>query len=121
MSIYAGASAENIEPTITATLAELRRFKSEKIAAAELQRNKDQLKTSLMLALESSSARMNSLASQEMIWGEFLSPGEVINRITAVTAADIQRLANDIFKPEAMAVTVLGDVDGLEITREYLA
>lgn len=121
LSIYAGASAENIQPTITATLAELRRFKSEKIAAAELQRNKDQLKTSLMLALESSSARMNSLASQEMIWGEFLSPGEVIDRINAVTAEDLQRLANDIFKPEALAVTVLGDLDGLEITRDQFA
>ena len=80
-----------------------------------MQRNKDQLKTSLMLALESSSARMNSLAGQEMTWKEFITPDEVIAKINAVTAEDIQRLMNEVFQPEAMAVTVLGDVEGLEI------
>lgn len=121
LSIYAGASAENIEPTITATVAELRRLKNEPVSELELQRNKDQLKTSLMLALESSSARMSALASQEMTWGEFLSPGEVIEKINAVTVEDVQRLAGEIFQPEAMAVTVLGDIDGLKIEREQLS
>lgn len=120
LSIYAGASAENITPTITATVAELRRLKNEPVSEAELQRNKDQLKTSLMLALESSSARMNALASQEMTWGEFVTPDEVIEKINAVTAEDVQRLAGEIFQPEAMAVTVLGDIDGLKIERDQL-
>ncbi len=121
LSIYAGASAENIEPTIAATVAELRRLKADVISAAELQRNKDQLKTSLMLALESSSARMSALASQEMIWGEFITPDEVIEHINKVTAEDVQRLANEIFQPERFAVTVLGEVDELTIERDQLA
>lgn len=120
LSIYAGASAENITPTIEATVNELRRLKNEPLSAAELQRNKDQLKTSLMLALESSSARMNALASQEMTWGEFATPDEVIEKINGVTAEDVQRLAGEIFQPEAMAVTVLGDIDGLKIERGQL-
>ncbi len=120
LSIYAGASAENIEPTIAATVSELRRLKSEAISAAELQRNKDQLKTSLMLALESSSARMSALASQEMIWGEFITPDEVIEHINKVTAEDVQRLANEIFQPERFAVTVLGEIDELTIERDQL-
>ena len=121
LSIYAGASAENIEPTIAATVAELRRLKTDAISAAELQRNKDQLKTSLMLALESSSARMNALASQEMVWEAFHTPDEVIEHINAVTAEDVQRLANEIFQPERFAVTVLGEVDELTIERDQLA
>ena len=121
LSIYAGASAENIEPTIAATVAELRRLKTDAISAVELQRNKDQLKTSLMLALESSSARMNAAASQEMTWEEFLTPDEVIKHINAVTIEDIQRLANEIFQPEQFAVTVLGEVDELTIERDQLA
>ena len=121
LSIYAGASAENIEPTIAATVAELRRLKTDAISEAELQRNKDQLKTSLMLALESSSARMSALASQEMTWGEFITPDEVIKHINAVTTEDVQRLANDIFQPERFAVTVLGEVNELTIERDQLA
>ena len=121
LSIYAGASTENIEPTIAATMDEVRRLKAAVVSPAELQRNKEQLKTSLMLALESSSARMNALASQEMTWGEFVTPDEVIERINAVSAEDVQRLANEIFQPERLAVTVLGEVDGLTIAPDQLA
>lgn len=121
LSIYAGASAENIEPTIAATMDEVRRLKTAAVSAAELQRNKEQLKTSLMLALESSSARMNALASQEMTWGAFVTPDEVIEHINAVTAEDVQRLANEIFQPERLAVTVLGEVDDLTIAPDQLA
>ena len=115
LSIYAGASAENINPTIAATMKEINKLKADGVNPLELQRNKDQLKTSLMLALESSSARMNSLAGQEMTWKEFITPDEVIAKVNAVTAEDISRLMHEVFKPEAMAVTVLGDVEGLEI------
>ena len=118
LSIYAGASPEKILPTIEATVAQLKLMRDEPVGAAELQRNKDQLKASLILGIESSSSRMTSLASQEMTWGEFMTPDEVIEKINGVTAEDIQRLANEMFQPELLAVTVLGDVSELELTRD---
>jgi predicted Zn-dependent peptidase len=40
--------------------------------------------------------------------------------IEAVSVDDVRRLATEFFAPDALGVTVLGDVNGLSITREQL-
>jgi predicted Zn-dependent peptidase len=120
MSIYAAASTEQLAETVAATMEELNKIKSELVEEEELERNKDQLKASLMLNLESTSSRMSSLAQQEMTLGRFISPDEIITNVDAVTAQDVRRVANEIFKPEELAVTVLGDLDGFTIDRSRL-
>ena len=46
---------------------------------------------------------------------------ELIERIESVTADDLQNLANDFFRTENIAVTVLGNLNGLKLTRDQLA
>ena len=120
LNIYAGASTEQLEETIAATMAELRRLKRELVPEEELVRNKEQLKASLMLALESTSSRMSGLAQQEMTFGRFISPEEVIARVEAVTAEDLRRLANELFRPETFGVVVLGNLKGFALDRSQL-
>ncbi|MFN0085761.1 MAG: M16 family metallopeptidase [Blastocatellia bacterium] len=120
LNIYAGASTEQIEETIEATMGELARLKKEPVPAEELQRNKDQLKASLMLALESTSSRMSGLAQHEMTYGRFISPDEVIARVDAVTAEELHRLANEILRPESFGAIVLGDLEGFTLDRSQL-
>lgn len=120
LSIYAGASTEQLTETIAATMEELKRIKAERVGEEELERNKDQLKSSLMLNLESTSARMSSLAQQEMTYGRFFTPDEIMAAIDAVTAGDIERLANDIFRPGALALTLLGNLNGFTVDEREL-
>ena len=120
LNIYAGASTRQLKKTIGATMKELRRIKREPVGAEELQRNKDQLKASLVLNLESSSSRMSALGQQEMNFGRFISPDEIIAEVDAVSVEDVQRLANEIFRPEAMAVTVLGSLGKFKLDRSQL-
>ena len=54
-----------------------------------MKRAKDQLKGSLMLSLESSTARMSNLARQEMYYDHFFGMDEIIERIQAVTVEDM--------------------------------
>ncbi len=112
LNIYAATSTDQLGDTIDGVMEEVRRIKTESISEEELGRNKDQLKASLMLNLESTSSRMSALAQDEMNFGRFISPDEVIERIDAVTAEDILRLAGEIFRPEAIAATALGDLAG---------
>ncbi|MGH9767364.1 MAG: M16 family metallopeptidase [Blastocatellia bacterium] len=112
LNIYAAASTDQLRETIDAVMQELRRIKAESVTEDELRRNKDQLKSSLVLSLESTSSRMSALAQQEMNFGRFISPDEIIEGVDAVTAEDVGRLANEIFRAEAIAVTVLGDLAG---------
>src|SRR5271165_6527767 len=82
---------------------------------------KDQLKGSLMLSLESSTARMSNLARQEMYFDHFQDIDELIEKIEAVTVEDLQALAQEFFKTESIAVTALGNLNGLKISRDQLA
>ncbi len=87
---------------------------------AELQRAKDHLKGSLMLNLESTSSRMSHLARQEIYFDRQFGLDETLQGIERVTAADVQRVANDLFRDGSLAATVLGNVNGLRIPRERL-
>jgi predicted Zn-dependent peptidase len=120
LSIYAAASTEQLTETIAATMDELRRIKAERVGEEELERTKDQLKSSLMLNLESTSARMSALAQMEMTFERFFSPDEIIRAVDAVTPESVQRLAREIFRTEALALTVLGNLGGFTVKRAQL-
>ncbi len=121
LGVYAGTSRESATRVVESVIAEFRDLKSAPVPAEELRRCKDQLKGSLMLSLESSTARMSNLARQEMYFDRFYSLDELIERIEEVSAHDLQHLAHDFFRPENIAVTVLGNLNGLKLTRDQLA
>jgi len=121
LSIYAGTSRESAVKVVECVVSEFQKLKAELVSAEELQRAKDQLKGSLMLSLESSTARMSNLARQEMYFDRFYGLDELIEKIQAVTAEELKDLANYFFKTDNIAVTVLGNLNGLKLTREQLA
>jgi predicted Zn-dependent peptidase len=73
------------------------------------------------LSLESSSARMSNLARQEMYFDRFMGLDEIIQRIEGVTQDDLLEMSNEFFQTDSIAVTVLGNLDGLKISRDQLA
>ena len=121
LSVYAGTSRENAPKLVQSVVKEFREMKAQTITEEELRRAKDQLKGSLLLSLESSTARMSNLARQEMYFGHFLDFDEIIRKVEAVTAQDLIEVANDFFRGDAIALTVLGNLNGLRLTREQLA
>jgi len=74
-----------------------------------------------MLSLESSTARMSNLARQAMYFDHFYTMDELIEKIESVTAEELKGLANEFFQKDAIAVTVLGNLNGLKLGREQLA
>jgi predicted Zn-dependent peptidase len=120
LSIYAGMSLDKTERVLALTLAELTRVKTEAVAPAELKRAKDQMKSNIVLGLESSSSRMNNLARQQMFFGRFIPVEEIVDEIDAVTPEDTQRIANHLFQPELLALTLLGNLGPMKIDRTQL-
>ncbi|HEX9199698.1 MAG TPA: pitrilysin family protein [Acidobacteriaceae bacterium] len=121
LAIYAGTSTAKTTEVLQLTIAELRRLKEDTVPEAELKRAKDQLKSNIVLGLESSSSRMSNLARQEMYFGRFFSIDEIIAEVEAITPASIQSLAQQLFRPDAIAVTILGNLGNLKVEREALA
>jgi predicted Zn-dependent peptidase len=121
MCVYAGTSRESAVKVVESVVAEFVNLKSTPVPDEELRRSKDQLKGSLMLSLESSMARMSNLARQEMYYDRFYTLDELIDRIEAVTVEDLQQTANEFFQTEQIAVTILGNLTGVKLTRNQLA
>ncbi|HZR55542.1 MAG TPA: pitrilysin family protein [Terriglobales bacterium] len=121
LSVYAGTSRASAAKVVQSIVSEFRKLKVEEVPPDELRRAKDQLKGSLMLSLESSTARMSNLARQEMYFDHFYGLDELIQKIESVTADEIKELANEFFHTNSIAVTVLGNLNGLKLTRDQLA
>jgi len=120
MGVYAGTSRESATKVVESVIAEFRNLKSAPVPDEEVRRAKDQLKGSLMLSLESSTARMSNLARQEMYFDRFYGLDELIERIEAVTAEDLKQTADEFFRTDQIAVTVLGNLNGLKLKRDQL-
>jgi predicted Zn-dependent peptidase len=106
---------------VESIVGEFRELKQHPVPEDELRRAKDQLKGSLMLSLESTTSRMANLARQEMYFDRFFGLDEILQGVESVTAEDLQKLAQEFFLTDAVAVTVLGNLEGLKLSREQLA
>ncbi len=121
LSVYAGTATEKVKQVIELVLAEFCELKTKPITQEELQRAKDYLKGSLLLILESSTSRMGNVARQEMYFGRYISQDEISRSVDAVTAEQVQGVAKEFFNRDRLAITVLGPVKGLKLSRASLA
>jgi predicted Zn-dependent peptidase len=119
-TVYAGCSNEAVSQVIDLVVEELRVIRQSAVPASELQRAKDHLKGSLMLSLENTASRMSHLARQEIYFDRQFGLDETLQGVERVTPADVQRVAADVFKGGSLSATVLGNVNGLQISREQL-
>ncbi|MDE3150466.1 MAG: insulinase family protein [Acidobacteriota bacterium] len=121
LCVYAGTSAGKALDVVDLILAEFRKLKEAALPQEELNRAKDQLKGNILLGLESSSSRMANLARQEMYFHQFFTVDEIIARIDEVGAPQVQAMAQRLFDPARIAVTLLGRLDGVKLSRPRLA
>jgi predicted Zn-dependent peptidase len=119
-TIYAGTSPEHLNEVVDLSLAEMRRAVNESVPESELQLVKDQALSSILLGLESSSARAGALARQEIIHGRRITPEEVIKKIEAATPEDLQRVAQEYFTSDSLSLGALGNLNGFNVGRERL-
>jgi predicted Zn-dependent peptidase len=120
-TVYAGCSNEAVGEVIDLVVEELRGVKGAPVPEVELQRSKDHLKGSLMLSLENTASRMSHLARQEIYFDRQFGLDDTLAGIERVTAADVQRVAAELFTNASVSATVLGNVNGLEIPKARLA
>ncbi|NVN11688.1 M16 family metallopeptidase, partial [Nguyenibacter vanlangensis] len=95
--IYAGTGGDQIEELVPVTLEELRKVQT-RIGQDELNRARAQLKSSLLMSLESTGSRCEQLARQLQIFGRLIPTAETVARIDAVGIGDVQRVAARLFR-----------------------
>ncbi len=120
-TIYAGTSPEHLDEVVDLSLNEVRSVVAEIIPEEELTLAKDQAVSSILLGLESSSARASALARQEIIHQRRISADEMIRNLEAVTAEEMQSVARKYFTTEKLALGALGNLNGFRVDRARLA
>jgi predicted Zn-dependent peptidase len=121
LSVYAGTSLDTAGKVVQSILGEFRKMRDEPIEAEELRRAKDHLKGATLLALEGSGARMSSLARYHMYFDRHFTPQELITMLEAVSVEEVQQVAKELFQPGRIAASVVGNLNGFQLTRDQLA
>ncbi len=112
VGLYVGTRPDNLREAIATIAAELERFVEDPASEQELTRSRENVKGRVVLALESTAARMNRLGSSVLSDLPILSVDELIERIDAVQLSDLQELASELFARERLSVAGVGSDRG---------
>lgn len=114
MGVYFTAEKDaDLRLFIEAVLKEYARLKTGNISNEEVERSKAQLKASLLLVLDDSTAIAEDIGRQIVNTGFRLSPEEVFERVESVSRDDVIEWANYRLKNRPISISALGNVSTL--------
>lgn len=122
LTVYAGTAEEDVAGLTTLTMDELRRA-ADDMSEAEVARARTQMKSGMLMGLESPSSRAERLARVVAIWDRVPPLSEVVDRIDAVDAAAVRAHAERLTQG-APTLALYGPVDSapdVETLRRRLA
>jgi predicted Zn-dependent peptidase len=108
IGLYLGTRVENVTEALAVVGTELARFRDDPGTAEELARAKENLKGRVLLALESTGARMNRLGSEVLAGATLMPLDEVVQRIDAVSQDDLAGLVEELWAPERLSAAGIG-------------
>ena len=113
--VYAGTGEDEVEELMPVLCDELVKA-ADTMTEAEVARARAQLKASILMGLESTSARCEHVASQLLIYGRPIEVPELVRKIDEVDLAAVQRLARRTFAgaPTFTALGPIGRVEGFD-------
>lgn len=120
LAVYTAVDQSETVRTIRLILEELGKLARGELDREELEDCKAHFRGSLMLGLESSSARMANLALSEIYFQRQFTPEEVLESVAAVTLDQVVEMAQRLFRTEEISLVILsrdktGDVENLEL------
>ena len=109
ITIYAGTEPKNLETIIKAILEQLHRLK-EKPPESEISKAKELAKGRLILRMEDSRNVAGWLGGQEILVERILSVDQIISIIDAITAEELEQLAQELIIGKQLRLAVVGPV-----------
>ncbi len=106
--VYVGTRPATEDRAIDAIRDELAKLCSSGLDPQELEEAKSQVKGQVILALESTGARLHRLAAFALLNEPFSTLDEILAKIDAVTPEDVQEVAREFFDPDRQVLLSLG-------------
>jgi predicted Zn-dependent peptidase len=119
LGVYAGTGEDRIQVVISLILEELKRLCDDPLTEKEMTQAKELIKGNFLLSMESTDNRMIKLAKNEIFFGRFIPPENIIASIDAVSAEDVRNLAFEIFNPDIISLVAMGMISEKDISLDY--
>ena len=115
-SLYsqAGVDITRIDEALTTIATELKGMASAPVPADELEKARSFSKGRFVLQLENPQGLISFGLRKEVLEGRAPDPEEVLAGISAVTAEDVQRVAQDLLADDKLRLAVIGPFDDAE-------
>ena len=122
-SLYAqaGIDINRIDEAVTTIVAELRKLADEPVPEEELTKARNSAKGRFVLQLESPHGTIMFGLRREVLEGRATEPQEVLDGLDAVTAEDVQRIAQDIIGSGGLNLALVGPFEDAERFEKLLA
>lgn len=111
VGVYFGCRADSVAEVTGIVREQIMSLIEEKVEEEELHRAKQSAKGRILLGLETTHSRMYRLGRLTVTGAEIKSIDEIIERVEAVTAEDIQDLARRLYPPEGLSAVAIGPDD----------
>ena len=106
LGVYAATSPDHT-PNLMEVTSNVMMSMADEISDKEIDRAKAQLKTSIVMNLESASSRADQIARQFLAFGEVPEMATLIKKIEAVTAEQVREVAKKYLIDDALTVAYL--------------
>ena len=115
-SLYsqAGVDINRIDEAVTTIASELKKIAAERVPSDELEKARSFMKGRFVLSLESPQGLISFGMRKLITEGVTPDPEEVLAGVDAVTAEDVQRVAQDLLTDERLRLAVIGPFDDAE-------
>ena len=110
LGVYAGCAPPRVDEVLALCRDQLVDVATNGLSDEEVARGRGQLRGSVVLGLEDSASRMSRIGKADLVHGELLSIGEVLDRIDAVTPEQVRELARELLGAPA-SLAVVGPFD----------
>jgi predicted Zn-dependent peptidase len=121
-SLYAqaGVDINRIDEAVTTIVAELKRMAAEPVPADEMEKARNFAKGRFVLQLENPQGLILFGLRREVLEGEAVEPDEVMAAIDAVTAEDVQRVAQELIADDRFKLALIGPFDDADRFQKLL-
>ena len=110
-AIYAAVDSSNVQPCLKALIEQLHRLRTTSVTAEELAMAKAYARGRTLLRLEDTGANTSWVGNQLALTGEIQTPEQILAKIDRVTQEDIQNVARDLFRDQALALSLVGPIE----------
>jgi predicted Zn-dependent peptidase len=122
-SLYsqAGVDINRVDDAVGTIVGELKRIADEAVPSDELEKARAFSRGRLVLQLESPHGLISFGLRREVLEGRAAEPDEILEGLAAVTAADVQRVAQDLISSDALRLALIGPFDDADRFDKLLA